>query len=115
MGIVKKVEMIIRPEKLEEVKEIVNELEIFGMTVTMVSGCGRQKGARKVYRGTEYSINLLPKIKVETVIPDEKVDPLIQAVSKKIRTGEVGDGKIFVFNVEETVKIRTGESGDIAI
>lgn len=111
----KKVEMIIRPEKLEEVKEIVNELEIFGMTVTMVSGCGHQKGAKKVYRGTEYNINLLPKIKVETVIPDEKVDQLIKTVSERIRTGEVGDGKIFVFNVEETVKIRTGESGDIAI
>nr|WP_319487446.1 P-II family nitrogen regulator [uncultured Caproiciproducens sp.] len=111
----KKVELIIRPEKLEEVKEIFNELQIYGMTVAMVSGCGRQKGRKKVYRGTEFSLNLLPKIKIETVVHDSVVDALIAQVTEKIKTGEVGDGKIFVYNVEQAVKIRTSESGDDAI
>jgi nitrogen regulatory protein P-II 1 len=112
---VKKIEMIIRPEKLEDVKEILNQLEIRGITTTMVSGCGNQKGRKKVYRGTEFSINLLPKIKVETVVHDEMVAPLINRVTETIKTGEVGDGKIFVYNVEQAVKIRTGESGDSAL
>jgi len=112
---VKKVEMIIRPEKLEDVKDILNKLEIHGMTTTMVSGCGNQKGRKKVYRGTEFSINLLPKIKVETVVHDEKVTELIAKITEAIRTGEVGDGKIFVYNVEQAIKIRTNESGDEAL
>ncbi len=107
--------MIIRPEKLEDVKETLNQLGILGMTVTMTSGCGQQKGRKNVYRGTEYSINLLPKIKIETVVHDSVVTGLIEAVTKKIQTGEVGDGKIFVYNVEQAIKIRTGESGDDAI
>jgi len=111
----KKVEMIIRPEKLEDVKETLNELEIFGMTVTMISGCGKQKGRKNIYRGTESTINLLPKIKVETVVHDEAVAQLIAKITEKIQTGEVGDGKIFVYNVEQAVKIRTGESGDDAL
>lgn len=115
MTVVKKVELIIRPEKLEEVKEIFNELQIYGMTVAMVSGCGHQKGRKKVYRGTEFSLNLLPKIKIETVVHDSVVDALIAQVTEKIKTGEVGDGKIFVYNVEQAVKIRTSESGDDAI
>lgn len=111
----KKVEMIIRPEKLEEVKEILNHLEIRGMTTTMVSGCGNQKGRKKIYRGMEYSINLLPKVKVETIVEDEMVGKLIDTVTEGIRTGEVGDGKIFVYNVEQAVKIRTGETNDEAL
>lgn len=111
----KKVEMIIRPEKLEEVKEILNELQIHGMTTTMVSGCGNQKGRKKVYRGTEFSLNLLPKVKVETVVHDEMVTELIEKISEGIKTGEVGDGKIFVYNAEQAFKIRTGESGDEAL
>lgn len=111
----KKVEMIIRPEKLEEVKDILNRLEIHGMTTTMVSGCGNQKGRKKIYRGTEFSINLLPKVKVETVVHDEKVQELITTITEEIKTGEVGDGKIFVYNVEQAVKIRTGEADDEAL
>jgi nitrogen regulatory protein P-II 1 len=112
---VKKVEMIIRPEKLEDVKEILNQLDIHGMTTTMVSGCGNQKGRKKVYRGTEFSLNLLPKIKVETVVHDEKVTELIEKITEAVRTGEVGDGKIFVYNVEQAIKIRTNENGDDAL
>ncbi len=113
--VTKKVEMIIRPEKLEDVKETLNELAVFGMTVTMISGCGKQKGRKNIYRGTESTINLLPKIKVETVVHDEVVAQLIAKITEKIQTGEVGDGKIFVYNVEQAVKIRTGESGDAAL
>jgi nitrogen regulatory protein P-II 1 len=115
METVKKIEMIIRPEKLEDVKEILNQMDIHGMTTTMVTGCGNQKGRKKVYRGTEFSINLLPKIKVETVVQDEMVTPLISKITEGIRTGEVGDGKIFVYNVEQAVKIRTSESGEEAL
>jgi nitrogen regulatory protein P-II 1 len=107
--------MIIRPEKLEDVKETLNELAVFGMTVTMISGCGKQKGRKNIYRGTESTINLLPKIKVETVVHDEIVAQLIAKITEKIQTGEVGDGKIFIYNVEQAVKIRTGESGDAAL
>ncbi len=111
----KKVEMIIRPEKLEEVKELLNELQIHGMTTTMVSGCGNQKGRKKIYRGTEFSMNLLPKVKVETVVHDEIVNELITKVAEAVRTGEVGDGKIFVYNVEQALKIRTGERNEEAL
>ena len=111
----KKVEMIIRPEKLEDVKEILNELQIYGMTVSMVSGCGRQKGRKSMYRGTETEINLLPKVKIETVVHDAVITDLISKITERIKTGEVGDGKIFVYDVEQAVKIRTGESGDNAI
>lgn len=107
--------MIIRPEKLEEVKETLDELQIHGMTVTMVSGCGHQKGRKNWYRGTESEINLLPKVKVETVVHDESVSAIVEKIIQKIKTGEVGDGKIFVYNVEQAVRIRTGESGDDAI
>lgn len=111
----KKIEMIIRPEKLEDVKEILNTSQIFGMTVLMVSGCGLQKGRKEIYRGAEVSINLLPKVMVQTVVHDDVVDDLIKKIISKIKTGNVGDGKIFVYNVEEAVKIRTSESGDDAI
>jgi nitrogen regulatory protein P-II 1 len=111
----KKVEMIIRPEKLEDVKEILNSLHIYGMTVMMVSGCGNQKGRKEIYRGAEVSINLLPKVMVQTIVHDEIVNQLIDKITSTIKTGNVGDGKIFVYNVEEAVKIRTSESGDNAI
>jgi Nitrogen regulatory protein PII len=111
----KKLEIIIRPDKLEDIKETLNDLQIYGMTVTMATGCGQQRGIKKVYRGNEYRINLLPKIKVETVVKDEIVEKLVAAVTEKIRTGEVGDGKIFVYDVEQVYKIRTGESGEDAI
>jgi len=111
----KKVEMIIRPEKLEDVKEILNGLDIHGMTVTMVTGCGQQKGMRKFYRGTEFSINLIPKVKVETVVDDEAVAGIVKSTTEKIKTGKIGDGKIFIYNVEQAIKIRTGETGEDAI
>jgi nitrogen regulatory protein P-II 1 len=111
----KKIEMIIRPEKLEDVKEILNSQHVFGLTVTMVSGCGHQKGRKEMYRGTEINMNLLPKIKVETVVKDNIVNDLIKMITSKVKTGAVGDGKIFIYNVEEAVRIRTNESGDDAL
>jgi len=114
MGL-KKIEFLIKPEKLEEIKEVLDELDIKGMTVVTVQGCGLQKGKREMYRGVAYNINLLPKMKVETVVKDDKVDVLVEAVQKKIRTGNIGDGKIFIYDVEGAIRIRTGESGDAAI
>jgi len=113
--VTKKIEMIIRPEKLEEVKSVLSNLSINGLTVTPVSGCGNQKGLKEVYHGTVYNLNLLPKVKVETVVHDEVVTDLISKICEAVKTGEIGDGKIFVFNVEQAVRIRTGESGDNAI
>ncbi|MCX7841796.1 MAG: P-II family nitrogen regulator [Clostridia bacterium] len=111
----KKLEIIIRPEKLEEVKELVNSKGVFGMTVSMVSGCGLQKGRKEIYRGTEININLLPKIKVEMVVKDGAVEDLIEGIVKVTKTGQIGDGKIFIYNVEDAIKIRTGERGDSAL
>ena len=111
----KKLEVITRPEKLEDVKELLNNSGIYGMTVSMVSGCGLQKGRKEVYRGTEYTINLLPKIKIEIVVKDAVVEELLESLAKKVKTGEVGDGKIFVYDVQDAVKIRTGERGEKAI
>ena len=107
--------MVIRPEKLEDLKDVLNSMGICGMTVTMASGCGLQKGRKKVYRGTEFSMNLLPKIKVEVVVRDSIVTELTAKIIEKIRTGEIGDGKIFVYNVENAIRIRTGECGDDAV
>jgi nitrogen regulatory protein P-II 1 len=111
----KKLEVIIRPEKLEDLKDLLNKTGIFGMTVSMVSGCGLQKGRKEIYRGTEYNINLLPKVKVEIVVKDETVDMLVAEIEKTTRTGQVGDGKIFVTNVEDSIRIRTGERGENAL
>ncbi|MEZ0536680.1 P-II family nitrogen regulator [Caldicellulosiruptoraceae bacterium PP1] len=111
----KKLEIIIRPEKLEELKEILNSIGIAGMTVSMVSGCGKQKGRKGVYRGTEYSINLLPKVKVEVVVSDKIVETIIEKVISTVRTGEIGDGKIFIYDVYDVVKVRTGERGEEAL
>lgn len=111
----KKLEIITRPDKLEDVKEVLNNMGIFGMTVTMVSGCGLQGGRKEIYRGTEFTINLLPKIKIESVVKDAYVEQLITNVADSIKTGEIGDGKIFVYNVEDAIKIRTGQRGEDAI
>lgn len=111
----KKMEVITRPDKIEEVKQILNDMGIYGMTVSMVSGCGIQRGRREVYRGTAYDINLLPKIMVEMVVKDEHVEPLIEKLCAALRTNKVGDGKIFVYPVLEVVRIRTGERGESAI
>lgn len=111
----KKVEMIIRPEMMEKVKAIVESVGAGGMTVSSVLGCGAQKGKKEVYRGTEMIINLLHKLKIEVVVPDSMVDKLIEATTAGIKTGEVGDGKIFVIPIENAVRVRTGESGDVAL
>lgn len=111
----KKIEAVIRPEKLEDVKDALGKYGIHGMTVTQVVGCGLQKGRVGVYRGHEYSINLLPKLKIEIVLMDHQVQDVVDIVSDTARTGAVGDGKIFVFNLENAHRIRTGESGSDAI
>ena len=110
-----KIECVLRPGKLENVKDALNEYGIHGMTVTQVIGCGLQKGRTEVYRGTEYSINLLPKIKVEMVIPDNNVIEVIKIISDSARTGEIGDGKIFTYKIDNAIRIRTGETGEEAI
>lgn len=110
-----KIEIITRPEKLEVLKEALNAIGVAGMTVSQVFGCGLTKGHTEVYRGTEYTINLLPKIKVETVVCEVPVEKVLEAAKKVLRTGQLGDGKIFVYPIANAVRIRTGEEGDIAI
>lgn len=111
----KKLEIIIRAEKLESLKSALDDIGVKGITVTAVTGCGAQKGRTEIYRGTEVTVNLLYKIKVETVVHDSEVDGVIKKIRETVATGKVGDGKIFVYNVENAVRIRTGEEGDIAI
>lgn len=111
----KKVEAIIKPFKLDEVKDALNAIGIHGMTVTEVKGFGRQKGHVEVYRGTEYEVNFLPKIKIEVVIPDSIIDKVISTIIEKAKTGNIGDGKIFLYSLEDVIRIRTGEKGEAAI
>lgn len=111
----KKIECIIRPFKLEEVKEALESLEIGGLTVNDVYGFGKQRGYPEFYRGTEVRTKLLPKLRVEVVVPDALVEAVLKVVSDAARTGTVGDGKIFVTNVEECVRVRTGERGEAAL
>jgi nitrogen regulatory protein P-II 1 len=114
-AIVKKVEAIIKPFKLEEVKEALAGVGIQGLTVTEVKGFGRQKGHKELYRGAEYVVEFLPKVKLEIVVTDDKIQAVVEAIVKAASTGRIGDGKIFVSKVEDAIRIRTGESGDIAI
>jgi nitrogen regulatory protein P-II 1 len=111
----KKVEAIIQPFKLEPVKEALHGLSVQGMTVSEVKGFGVQKGIREVYRGMEYQVDFLPKVKIEIVTPDEKVKSIVDAIVAKARTGRIGDGKIFVYPVAEVIRIRTGETGEDAV
>ena len=111
----KKIEAIIKPFKLQDVKDALNALGIQGMTVTEVKGFGRQKGHTEIYRGSEYTVDFLPKVKIETVVADGQVPQVIEAVIKAARTGKIGDGKVFVLRVEEARRIRTNESGENAI
>jgi nitrogen regulatory protein P-II 1 len=111
----KKIEAIIKPFKLEEVKDALGEIGIEGMTVTEVKGFGRQKGHTEIYRGSEYTVDFLPKIKIELVIADEKLDEAITVIVKAAKTGKIGDGKVFVSTVEEAVRIRTEEKGEAAV
>lgn len=110
-----KIECIIRPGKLEDVKEALDRFGIKGMTVTQVIGCGHQKGRTEVYRGREYSINLLPKVKVEIVVRDDQVNDIVKTISEAARTGQIGDGKIFTYKIDNAIRIRTGEQGEDAI
>ena len=107
----KKIEAIIKPFKLEEVKDALGDIGIEGMTVSEVKGFGRQKGHTEIYRGSEYTVDFLPKIKIELVLSDTRVDAAVAAIVKSAKTGKIGDGKIFVAEVEEAVRIRTGERG----
>jgi nitrogen regulatory protein P-II 1 len=112
---VKKIEAIIKPFKLEEVKEALAQIGIKGLTVTEVKGFGRQKGHKELYRGAEYEIEFLPKLKLDIVVPESELKLVIEAVTSSARTGRLGDGKIFVIPLEEVIRIRTGESGNEAI
>ncbi|MCX7712949.1 MAG: P-II family nitrogen regulator [Chthoniobacterales bacterium] len=111
----KKIEAIIKPFKLEEVKEALSELGIEGMTVSEVKGFGRQKGHTEIYRGSEYTVDFLPKIKIEVVLSDNLLERATAAIVKAAKTGKIGDGKVFVYPVEEAIRIRTEETGDQAI
>ena len=111
----KRVEAIIKPFKLDEAKQALSELGIQGMTVTEVKGFGRQKGHTELYRGAEYVVDFLPKVRIEVIVPDTESEKVTLALADAARTGKIGDGKIFVTNVEESVRIRTGERGDSAL
>ncbi len=111
----KKIVAIIKPFKLDEVRESLSEIGVTGLTVTEVKGFGRQKGHTELYRGAEYVVDFLPKVKVEVVIPEGMVDQAVEAITKAARTGKIGDGKIFVTSVEQVIRIRTGETGEAAI
>ena len=111
----KKIEAIIKPFKLNEVKAALNEIGIQGMTVSEVKGFGRQKGHTEIYRGSEYTVDFLPKIKIETVLPDALVQAAVQAIIKAAKTGKIGDGKVFVSTIDDTYRIRTEERGDSAV
>ncbi|HUY01702.1 MAG TPA: P-II family nitrogen regulator [Rhodocyclaceae bacterium] len=111
----KKIEAIIKPFKLDEVREALSEVGVTGHTVTEVKGFGRQKGHTELYRGAEYVVDFLPKIKIEVVVAEQTVEPAIEAILKSARTGKIGDGKIFVSAVEQVVRIRTGETDEAAV
>ncbi len=111
----KLISAIIKPFKLEEVREALTDLGLQGMTVTEVKGYGRQKGHTEIYRGAEYAVNFLPKVKIEVVVTSSDVDKAIEAITKASKTGQIGDGKIFVSPIEHTVRIRTGETDDSAL
>ena len=111
----KKIEAVIKPFKIEEVKDALGEIGIAGMTVIEVKGFGRQKGHTEIYRGSEYTVDFLPKIKIETVLPDNLADQAVQAIIKAAKTGKIGDGKVFVWPVTEAYRIRTDERDDSAV
>ena len=111
----KKIEAVIKPFKLDEVKDALNEIGIQGMTVTEVKGFGRQKGHTELYRGAEYVVDFIPKIKIEIVISDELATKVVDAIEKSAKTGKIGDGKIFICSIEDVIRIRTGERGESAV
>ena len=111
----KKLEIIIKPFKLDDVRDALNDMGVSGMTVLEVKGYGRQKGHSELHHGAEYIVDFLPKVKIEVVIPDNKLDVTLEAITAAARTGRIGDGKIFISTIEDVVRIRTGERGEIAI
>jgi nitrogen regulatory protein P-II 1 len=111
----KKIEAIIKPFKLDDVREALSEAGVTGLTVTEVKGFGRQKGHTELYRGAEYVIDFLPKVKIDVIVPDNQVDRCVEAIMTAARTGKIGDGKIFVYPAEQVIRIRTGERGEEAI
>ena len=111
----KKIEAIIKPFKLDDVKEALNEIGIQGMTISEVKGYGRQKGHKEIYRGAEYVVDFIPKIKIEIVVAAEQADMVVEKIRDAANTGKIGDGKIFIFSVEEAIRVRTGEKGTDAI
>jgi len=111
----KKIEAVVKPFKLDEVREALSAIGVTGLTVTEVKGFGRQKGHTELYRGAEYVVDFLPKVKVEVVVPDKLADQAIEAIVKSARTGKIGDGKIFVTTVEQVIRIRTGETDEAAV
>ncbi len=111
----KKIEAIIKPFKIDEVKDALSQIGIKGMTITEVKGFGRQKGHKEVYRGAEYVVDFVPKIKIEVVIDDVMVERVVETIIKSARTGKIGDGKIFVYSIDEVIRIRTGEKGKDAV
>lgn len=111
----KKIEAIVKPFKLDDVKEGLNEVGIQGMTITEVKGYGRQKGHKEIYRGAEYVVDFIPKVKVEVVVADDQAEAVVAKIREAANTGKLGDGKIFVFNVEEAIRVRTGETGSDAL
>ena len=111
----KKIEAIIKPFKLDDVREALTELGITGMTVSEVKGFGRQRGHTEVYRGAEYAVDFLPKVKIEVVLPDDQIERTVEVIIEAACSGKIGDGKIFVLPVEEVIRIRTGETGETAI
>src|SRR5688572_21119828 len=113
--IMKKIEAIIKPFKLNEVKDALQAIGIQGMSVTEVKGFGRQKGHTEIYRGSEYTVDFLPKVKIEIVLPDAQIDAAVKAIVESAKTGKIGDGKVFVYNVQDAVRIRTDERGESAV
>src|SRR5947209_11317346 len=111
----KKVEAVIQPHKLDEVKEALKSIGIDGITITEVRGHGRQKGHKEVYRGMEYEVDLLPKIKLEIVIPEARLDEVAQTLTAAARTGKIGDGKLFIYDVQDAIRIRNGDTGEAAL
>ena len=111
----KLVTAIVKPFKLDEVREALAELGVNGLTLTEVKGFGRQKGHTELYRGAEYVVDFLPKVKIEAAVPDDLLEQCLEAIQKSARTGKIGDGKIFVFDIEQAIRIRTGETGDAAV
>ncbi|QMT32792.1 P-II family nitrogen regulator [Conchiformibius steedae DSM 2580] len=111
----KKIEAVIKPFKLDDVREALTEIGITGMTVSEVKGFGRQRGHTEIYRGAEYAVDFLPKVKIELVLPDEQVERAVETIIETARSGKIGDGKIFILPVEEVIRIRTGETAEAAV